>query len=57
LTTTLPPSLLATLRGHYYTDPAIFAVEQDARYRPHGVLVPSEHHIAAFHEWLTTKLG
>ena len=27
--TSLPPSLLATLPGHYYTDPAIFALEQE----------------------------
>ena len=26
-------------------------------YRDGGVLVPSEHHIAAFHEWVTTALG
>jgi len=26
--TSLPPSLIATLPGHYYTDPAIFALEQ-----------------------------
>src|SRR5205823_411965 len=25
----LPPSLLATLPGHYYTDPTVFALEQD----------------------------
>jgi Rieske 2Fe-2S family protein len=28
LTISLPPSLLATLAGHYYTDPSIFALEQ-----------------------------
>lgn len=26
-------------------------------YRDGGVLVPSEHHIAAFHDWLRTRLG
>jgi Rieske 2Fe-2S family protein len=26
-------------------------------YAKGGVLVPSEHHIAAFHEWLTAKLS
>ncbi|MET0135498.1 MAG: aromatic ring-hydroxylating dioxygenase subunit alpha [Kibdelosporangium sp.] len=28
MTISLPPSLLATLAGHYYTDPAVFALEQ-----------------------------
>jgi Rieske 2Fe-2S family protein len=28
VTTNLPPSLLATLPGHYYTDPTVFALEQ-----------------------------
>src|SRR5947209_17179079 len=27
-TTDLPPSLISTLAGQYYTDPAIFALEQ-----------------------------
>jgi Rieske 2Fe-2S family protein len=26
-------------------------------YRAGGVLVPSEHHIGAFHDWLRTMLG
>jgi Rieske 2Fe-2S family protein len=26
-------------------------------YRNGGVLVPSEHHIARFHDWLTKRLG
>ncbi|ALG05585.1 aromatic ring-hydroxylating oxygenase subunit alpha [Kibdelosporangium phytohabitans] len=29
MTVSLPPSLLATLPGHFYTDPSIFAVEQE----------------------------
>jgi glycine betaine catabolism A len=29
LTVSLPPSLLATLPGHYYTDPSIFTLEQE----------------------------
>ncbi|ONI72751.1 2Fe-2S ferredoxin [Actinosynnema sp. ALI-1.44] len=29
MTVSLPPSLLATLPGHFYTDPAIFAAEQE----------------------------
>jgi Rieske 2Fe-2S family protein len=26
-------------------------------YAKGGVLVPSEHHIGAFHEWVTAKIG
>jgi Rieske 2Fe-2S family protein len=26
-------------------------------YRDGGVLVPSEHHIASFHDWLTAQIG
>jgi len=26
-------------------------------YRDGGVLVPAEHHIGAFHDWLKSKIG
>jgi phenylpropionate dioxygenase-like ring-hydroxylating dioxygenase large terminal subunit len=57
--TDLPPSLNPTLPGQYYTDPAIFALEQTRVFEEMWscVVRSSEHHIGALHDWVTQRLA
>ena len=35
----------------------VFQTNPSKTYRNGGVLVPAEHHIAEFHEWVVSRLG
>jgi hypothetical protein len=57
--TDLPANLVSTLPGQYYTDPAIFWLEQtrvleSVRFRP---VRSSERQIGDFHDWVTQRLA
>jgi hypothetical protein len=53
------PSLQPMLPGRWYTDPAVFAQPSMSSrgYAAGSVLVPSEHHLAGFHQWVREMAG
>jgi phenylpropionate dioxygenase-like ring-hydroxylating dioxygenase large terminal subunit len=57
LTVSLPPSLLATLPGHYYTDPTVFALEQDRVFESMWFAVARVDDIATAGKFETVDVG
>ena len=57
--TDLAANLISTLPGQYYTDPAIFSLEQTRVFETvwFCAVRSSEHHIGAFHDWVTQRLA
>ncbi|MCE7005011.1 aromatic ring-hydroxylating dioxygenase subunit alpha [Kibdelosporangium philippinense] len=57
MTLSLPPSLLATLPGHYYTDPSIFRVEQERIFESMWFAVARSADIATPGKFETVTVG
>ncbi len=57
--TDLPANRISPLPGQYYTDPAIFPLGRTRVFETAWFCAvrSSEHHIGAFHEWLTQRLA
>src|SRR5664279_324931 len=53
----LPPSLLATLPGRYYTDPAIFALEQSQIFESMWFAATRSSDVAEVGQYRTVTLG
>ncbi|MET0237541.1 MAG: aromatic ring-hydroxylating dioxygenase subunit alpha [Kibdelosporangium sp.] len=57
MTVNLPPSLLATLPGHYYTDPSVFALEQERVFETMWFAVARSADIATAGKFETVEVG
>ncbi len=57
--TDLPASLISMLPSQYYTNAAIFSLEQPRFIETMWFCAvrSSEHHVGAFHDWVTQRLA